>query len=203
MPKKLTRAQVIADLLNQQKEQKSDSQRTLEETKGYLKCTTCGNSVHKRTNEDAFQAFVKGPCINQLYEQSHPGHVSHVLWQRGDRLQCKNCGTQTQLDAHSRPILTNAFRKNCKGAAPAGSPPLTEIFRRQNAKASPADGRHAASGIEATLTPGPLPSASVPAGHDTQPEGIPQAPDQTRENISPLAPRQLKYSDATSVSWRF
>ena len=84
--KKVTRAQVIANLLAKQTNQQSGSQHTLEETKGYLKCANCGNSVHKRTNEDAFQAFVQGPRINRLYDQPHPGHASHILWQRGDRL---------------------------------------------------------------------------------------------------------------------
>ena len=52
-------------------------------------------------------------CINRLYDQPHPGHASHTLWQRGDRSHCKNCGTQTQTDAQNRPILRIALQKTC------------------------------------------------------------------------------------------
>ena len=60
-----SRKRAPANLLAKQTNQQSDSQHTLEETKGYLKCANCGNSVHKRTNEDAFQAFVQGPMHQQ------------------------------------------------------------------------------------------------------------------------------------------
>ena len=43
------------------------------------------------------------------------------------------------------------------------------------------------------------PSASITASHDTQPEWVTQAPDHTSDNTSPLAPRQLTYSDDTTV----
>ena len=145
--KKLTRAQVIATLLAKQSAQQSDSQHTLEETKGYLKCTNCGISVHKRTNEDAFQAFVQGPCINRPYEQPHQGHArvmpATFCGKEVTDLQCKNCGTQTQTDAQQRPILTNALQKSCKGAAISGSPPITEHTKgspRHNSEHCPTTG---------------------------------------------------------------
>ena len=78
---KVTRAQVIARLLENQNAKQPESQHTLEETKGYLRCKTCGLNVHKRANEGAFLGFAQGQCINQLYDQGHPGHASHTLWQ--------------------------------------------------------------------------------------------------------------------------
>ena len=139
--RKLTRAQVIANLLEQQAQQQPASAHTLEETKGYLRCTTCGQSTHKRTNEAAFKAYVQSPCINQLYEHTHSGHSNHLLWQRGDKIHCKHCGTQAHTDAQGRPILTATLQKSCKGAPIAASPPISELFKRQTAKASQA-GQH-------------------------------------------------------------
>ena len=165
--RKLTRAQVVANLLEKQAQQQPGSAHTLEETKGYLRCTTCGQSIHKRTNEAAFTAYVQGPCINQLYDQVHSGHNSHLLWQKGDKIQCKHCGTQTHTDAQGRPIITATLQKSCKGAPIAASPPISEIFKRQTAKASQAG--------QLDLTPeepGTTVSAStakLQAGHETQP----------------------------------
>lgn len=86
------------------------------------------------TNEAAFQAFVQGQCIDQAYNQPHAGNASRILWQRGEKVRCKNCRVQVQLDAKQRPIVTGALQKTCKGSAIRRSPPSAELFRRQTAK---------------------------------------------------------------------
>ena len=114
--RKLTRAQVVANLLEQQAQKQPGSAHTLEETTGYLRCTVCGQSTHKRTNEAAFPEYIQSPCINQLCDKPHSGHQAHLLWQKGDKLHCKHCGTQTHTDAQGRPIATATLQKSCKGA---------------------------------------------------------------------------------------
>ena len=187
--RKATRAQLIASLLEKQAQQQSDSAHTLEETKGYLRCTTCGQSIHKRTNED------QGPCVNQPFEQDHSGHATHLLWQRGDRIHCKHCGTQTHTDAQGRPIATATLQKACKGAPIAASPPLSEFFKRQTPAATTPgkpDTKPGGSTAQGSGT-----TSKTQAGHDTQPTMgyLASAPSQT--NLSPLVPRQLQYSAAT------
>ena len=77
MPKKLTRTQVIKQLLQQQETTKPPpGQHYLEETAGYLKCVRCGTNVHKRSNEQTFQTFVQGTCLDQPYQQEHAGHTT-------------------------------------------------------------------------------------------------------------------------------
>ena len=200
LPKKLTRAQVIANLLAQQKEQQqAEGTHTLEETEGYLRCAQCGISMHKRTNEAAFQAFVQGQCINQAYTQPHAGHASHNLWQRGEKLHCQNCGIQAPLDAQQRPIVTAALQKICKGATISGSPPLAEIFRRQTEKASQQSPEGNASTTH-SATDTSMPRDKPPIGHDTQPIPEPLRTDgKSATTASPLAPRQLTYSEESSV----
>ena len=139
-------------------------------------------------------------CINRLYDQPHPGHASHTLWQRGDRSHCKNCCTQTQTDAQNRPILRIALQKTCKGAAIiSGSPPITEIFRRQTVKASQIETSHPEAGTPATASDTSQAHALLPEGHEPQPQSVRQAQRNTSETTSPLAPRQLIYSEATSA----
>ena len=146
LPKKQTRQQVIKQLLQQQSEQAPPQQQhELEETTGYLRCVRCGANVHKRSNEQLFQAFVQGQCLDQPYEAPHDGHRSHVLWQKGTRVNCTQCGLSLHLDAHQRLILTTAFKKPCKGAGSTGSP-LEEFFRRQATHTEPQSPEDSASG---------------------------------------------------------
>ena len=133
----MTRVQVIHQLLaKQQQEEPHPDQHRFEETTGYLRCGKCGCSVHKQTNEAAFTAFLQSPCLDRAYDQPHDAHSSHQLWQKGDKVSCKQCGLTLHLDGHQRVILTGANRRSCKGAASRGSPPLPELFRQQAQKAS-------------------------------------------------------------------
>ena len=194
--RKPTRAQVIASLLEKQAQQQPASAHTLEETKGYLRCTNCGQSIHKRTNEDAFTAYVQGPCVNKPFEHEHSGHSTHLLWQRGDKIHCKHCGTQTHTDAQGRPIATATLQKSCKGAPIAASPPLSEFFKRQTAPAGQAGQPELTQGEQ--VTPTSDTTSKTQAGHDTKPPLglLVAAPVQT--SLSPLVPRQLHYSEATT-----
>ena len=132
IPKKLTRQQVIKQLLQQQQDEApAPNKHELEETAGYLRCVKCGSNVHKRSNEQAFQAFVTGQCLDQAYTKPHEGHTSHALWQKGGKVSCTQCGLSLHLDAQHRVILTAAIRKPCKGAVTAGSPPITDYFTKQ------------------------------------------------------------------------
>ena len=77
MHKKMTRTQVIKQILQQQENQRPPpGQHELEETAGYLKCSRCGTNVHKRSNEQLFQDFIHGRCLDQPYQQQHAGHTS-------------------------------------------------------------------------------------------------------------------------------
>ena len=96
----------------------------------------CGTNVHKRSNEQAFQAFVQGQCLDQPYTQDHAGHSSHALWQKGNKATCTQCGITLHLDGQHRLILTAAVKKPCKGSGSQSSTPLTEIFRKQLEQAS-------------------------------------------------------------------
>ena len=151
-------------------------------------------------NEAAFLAFVQGQCINQAYARPHDGHASHNLWQRGEKVQCRNCGIQVHLDAQQRPIVTGALQKTCKGAAVSSSPPLVEIFRRQAEKASqsqPEDlpqNDHTGTAEHRTTSTGDAP----PAGHETQPTLVTLQKMQQHDTASPLAPRKLTYSEAAN-----
>ena len=89
----------------------------------------------KRVNEGTFQTFVKSACVKKAYDQPHEAHPSHYLWQKGEKVSCKQCGLTLHLDAQHRIILTGAIRRACKGAAISGSPPLPELFRKQAQKA--------------------------------------------------------------------
>ena len=133
----MTRQQVIKQLLQQQEAEKPPPERhEFEETTGDMKCARCGCSVHKRCNEQTFQAFVEGPCLDRAYVLPHEGHASHALWQKGTKVTCAHCGLSLHLDGQNRIILTGAIRKPCKGAAIGGSPPLTEYFRSQPSQAN-------------------------------------------------------------------
>ena len=141
--KKQTRQQVIKQLLQQQSAQAPPQQQhEFEETTGYLRCIKCGANVHKRSNEQTFQAFVQGHCKDQPYTASHEGHRSHVLWQKGTKVNCTQCGLSLHLDTHQRLILTTAFKKPCKGAGT----PLEEFFRRQATQTAPQSPADSASG---------------------------------------------------------
>ena len=155
---------MIRNLLEQQQAHPLAKDFSVEETKGYLRCGKCGCSVHKRTN-------VNGPCLDQPYAKTHEGHASHSLWQKGDRVTCRQCGLQLHLDAQQRVILTGALKKLRKGSGISGSPPLSD-FRRQVEQAShpdTADRAAQASPMTDTPTQTRPTSAGAPAGHDTQP----------------------------------
>ena len=126
MPKKLTRAQVIRNLLETQAGQAPTAANTF-----WKKRKATSNAIDKRTSETAFTTFLDSECSDLAFEDNHPGHASHQLWQKGEKLTCKLCGLQLHLDGQKRIIQTAAFRKECKGAGLKGSPPLQEIFRRQ------------------------------------------------------------------------
>ena len=113
MPKKMTRTQVIKHLLHQQHEAKPPPQQhELEETAGYLRCVRCGTNVHKRSNEQVFQAFVQGQCLDQPYTQDHAGHSSHALWQKGNKATCTQCGITLHLDGgSSSQLLSKSLAK--------------------------------------------------------------------------------------------
>ena len=132
MPKKKTRQQVIQQLLQQQQAQAVEqTQHELEETTGYLRCVKCGTSIHKRSNETTFQSFLTSSCLDQPCPHSHDGHQSHALWQKGSKVTCTQCGLSLHLDGQQRVILTASIKRPCKGAASAGTPPLTDFFARQ------------------------------------------------------------------------
>ena len=172
MAKKMTRTQVIKNLLTQQQEMQPPSQQhELEETAGYLRCVRCGTNVHKRTNEAAFQAFVQGHCIDQPYTQEHAGHSSHVLWQKGNKANCTQCGLTLHLDGQHRLILTAAIKKPCKGSGSQSSTPLTELFRKQLEQASQSstpDSNGDNSQLAEALT-APAESAKRPRHEQTRP----------------------------------
>ena len=132
LPKKLTRVQVIHQLLAK----RHSEQHQFEETTGYLRCGKCGCSVHKRINEAAFTAFLQSPCLDRAHGQPRDAHSSHQLWRKGDKVSCKQCGLVLHLDGQQRVILTGASRRSCKGAATKGSPLLPELFRQQAQRAS-------------------------------------------------------------------
>ena len=124
MPKKMTRTQVIKHLLHQQQEEKPPPQQhELEETAGYLRCVRCGTNVHKRSNEQVFQAFVQGHCLDQPYNQEHAGHSSHALWQKGTKVTCTQCGITLHLDGQHRLILTAAVKSKSPAKAQAATAP--------------------------------------------------------------------------------
>ena len=136
LPRKQTRAQHIKELLESRPEQPISGQHHLAETTGYLKCVVCGLNIHKRVNEAAFTAFTHSPCVNQAYTADHHGHMSHALWQVGERVKCTQCGTTWNLDGQQRVIATQAFHKPCKGAGTKGSPPLSEYFKKKDSSSS-------------------------------------------------------------------
>ena len=128
--KKLTRLQVIRNLLKDQEARPPDKDtHSYEETKGYLRCTKCGNSIHKRTNEQAFTDYINSRCLDCPFEGQHAGHPTHRLWQKGNRISCTHCGLQLHLDNSKRIINTANFLKECKGAGIKGSPPIQSFFK--------------------------------------------------------------------------
>ena len=96
----LTKNQLTHQLLQaQQDNPPAPDKHILEETKGYPKCQRCGVNVHKRTNKQAFQEFVHGPCLDQPFQEPHDGRPSHQLWQKGHQVRCTLCGPQLDLDS--------------------------------------------------------------------------------------------------------
>ena len=77
-----------------------------QETTGYLKCSKCSLSAHKRANEGIFTAFIHSRCIDEAYSKAHEAHATHHLWQKGKGIKCTKCGTQSHLDQADRVILT-------------------------------------------------------------------------------------------------
>ena len=114
---------------NQELQAPSKDQRSLEETKGYLKCNKCGTSIHKRVNEKAFNEYILSPCLDCPFPGQHNGHPSHQLWQKGAKISCTLCGLQLHLDSQQRVISATAFLKECKGAGVKGSPPIHSFFK--------------------------------------------------------------------------
>ena len=138
LPKKVTRAQHIRNILAQQQAHPPGPQEhQLAETTGYLKCLKCGLNVHKRTNEAAFSAFIKSPCVDQAFETPRAGHPSHTLWQKGAKISCLQCGIQWHLDSQQRIITTQALGKQCKGAGQKGTPPISEFFKKHETSKRP------------------------------------------------------------------
>ena len=128
--KKLTRLQVIRNILqDQEKQPPAQAQHQLEETTGYLRCIKCGTSIHKRTNEQAFTDYINSPCLDGPFEAQHGGHHTHQLWRKGNRISCKQCGIQLHLDSNQRIILTASLLKECKGAGIKGSPSIQSFFK--------------------------------------------------------------------------
>lgn len=162
MPKKLTRAQVIRQLLDQQQNTPPKPEHHwLQEIKGYLTCDKCGCSVHKRANEDLFNGFIQSRCIDEVFTKPHGAHSTHSLWQKGKGIKCRNCGLHNHLDEADRIILTKGLCNECKGQTQ-----LPQLFGTQ------------AKGSQATTA------------HDTQP--APTTPKQLTmpaEGYSPPAPR--------------
>ena len=132
LAKKLTRAQVIKDLLHRQQQQTpAHDEHQYAETTGYLKCLKCGVNTRKRVNEEAFQHFITSKCVDQAFPQPPQGRPSHTLWQKGEKVRCTQCGCQWNLDGEQRIITNQVLTKVCKGAGTKGSPPLSEFFRKK------------------------------------------------------------------------
>ena len=112
---KTTRASTIKQLLDlQQQQPRVADEHNLQETTGYLRCTKCSLSIHKRTNEESFQAFIRSRCVDESYTKPHAGHTTHSLWQKGKGIKCLNCGTQSHLDAEERLVMTKTLTKACQ-----------------------------------------------------------------------------------------
>ena len=181
---KVTRTTAIKRLLElQQQHPQAADEHTLQETTGYLKCTKCNLSTHKRTNEDKFQAFIRSRCIDEQYDKPHGGHTTHALWQRGKAIRCVNCGTQSHLDAEDRVILTKALTKECQGNTQR-SPTLVQLCGTQ------------AKSTQGTPSTGSQKASST--GHEPQPPQA-QAPPTAalKPELSPPAPKKLRFSTDT------
>ena len=112
LPKKQTRQQVIKQLLQQQKDEvPPQQQHEFDETTGYLRCVKCGANVHKRSNEQLFQAFVQGQCLDQPYTATHEGHSSHVLWQKGQQSQLHTMWLESAFRCTTKTHPHNCLQK--------------------------------------------------------------------------------------------
>ena len=139
-----------------------------------------------------FQAFVQGQCYDQAYTATHEGHRSHVLWQKGNKVNCTQCGLSLHLDAQQRIILTTAIKKPCKGAGLSGSPPLEEIFRRQATQASPQSPDDSASGSSQTSPQAPQAVPISSKKPRLQFQQLPQPPEPHPKGDGPT-PRRLHF----------
>ena len=182
---KVTRTTAIKKLLEvQQQHPQAQDEHTFQETTGYLKCTKCNLSIHKRTNEESFQTFIHSTCIDAKYEQNHGGHSSHSLWQKGKAIRCVNCGTHSHLDGEERVILTKALTKACQGNTQR-SPTLLQLFGTQSQRPSrpPTTGSQAtpplSPGLQAEMTP-PAPKklrfSTENSEHNTAPPAMTPSP---------------------------
>ena len=153
-----------------------------------MRCDKCGCSVHKRTNEAAFNDFINSTCIDQAHDKAHEGHASHSLWQKGDRLSCKLCGLQLHLDAQRRIILTLQRVRDQW----LSSPQRDLQAASRTAKSSRLQcKRRAKPGNASNTLPSPTPrptSSEAPVGHDTQPLLVtpPRAHTHTHTHKRPL-----------------
>ena len=127
MPKKLTRAQVIRNLLETQAGQAPTAANTF-----WKKRKATSNAIDKRTSETAFTTFLDSECSDLAFEDNHPGHASHQLWQKGEKVKCTQCGCQWNLDGEQRIITNQSLTTVCKGAGTKGSPPLSEFFKKKS-----------------------------------------------------------------------
>ena len=84
--------------------------------------------------------FLQSPCVNQEFQEHHPGHPSHALWQVGEKVKCAQCGVQWNLGGQRQLIATQASRKPCKGASNRGSPPLSDFFKKKDTTSSHSQG---------------------------------------------------------------
>ena len=169
--KKITRAQVTANLLAKQTNQQSNTQHTLEETKGYLAST--GSTTNRIQDMPA-----------TLCGREEIDRIARIVAPK--RKLMLRTGQSSELPSRRPAIIS-------------GSPPITEIFRRQTVKASQIETSHPEAGTPATASDTSQAHALLPEGHEPQPQSVRQAQRNTSETTSPLAPRQLIYSEATSA----
>ena len=154
----------------QQQHPQAADEHCFQETTGYLKCTKCSLSIHKRTNEASFQAFLRSRCVDEHYGKPHGGHATHALWQKGKGIKCVNCGIQSHLDAEERLILTKALTKECQSNTQR-SPTLLQLFGTQ------------AQSSQATSEAGNQPAPTTPP-RQAAADG----------NMSPPAPKKLRFT---------
>lgn len=105
----------------------------------------------------------------------HQAHATHSLWQTGKSIKCKACGLQSHLDAEDRVILTKESAKSAVG-------PRKAFLRWRSF--SPV--KHSSNSLR-MLPP-----------HPPQPRPRHHLRPLLTEPATPLAPRKLKFTEATT-----